>query len=218
MTVEEEVIDDAVLAGKYLSDNLLVDSSMIVVVGHGFGGTLAHRIAKASDGVFSAVIMVGSTALSYEDYLLGHSNLSSHTADELKAYQDTLDKLSKMKEQTALENTETVLGHSVYYFWELQKTNNYELIRKLRLPTYIVQGKKDPLVPENEGWRQYNNKIGEGVKYVTYRSFPGLNHVLMSDSSTDAYGLPQYTENATLDISAGRSIGQWILSLKSTAE
>ena len=130
----------------------------------------------------------------------------------MKAYQDTLDKLSKMKEQTALENTETVLGHSVYYFWELQKTNNYELIRKLRLPTYIVQGKKkDPLVPENEGWRQYNNKIGEGVKYVTYRSFPGLNHVLMSDSSTDAYGLPQYTENATLDISAGRSIGQWIL-------
>ena len=218
MTVEEEVIDDAVLAGKYLSDNLLVDSSMIVVVGHGFGGTLAHRVAKASDGVFSAVIMVGSTALSYDDYLLGHSNLSSHTADELKAYQDTLDKLSKMKEQTALENTETVLGHSVYYFWELQKTNNYELIRKLRLPTYIVQGKKDPLVPENEGWRQYNNKIGEGVKYVTYRSFPGLNHVLMSDSSTDAYGLPQYTENATLDISAGRSIGQWILSLKSTAE
>ena len=73
-------------------------------------------------------------------------------------------------------------------------------------------------MPENEGWRQYNNKIGEGVKYVTYRSFPGLNHVLMSDSSTDAYGLPQYTENATLDISAGRSIGQWILSLKSTAE
>ncbi len=218
MTVEEEVIDDAVLAGKYLSDNLLVDSSMIVVVGHGFGGTLAHRVAKASDGVFSAVIMVGSTALSYEDYLLGHSNLSSHTADELKAYQDTLDKLSKMKEQTALENTETVLGHNVYYFWELQKINNYELIRKLRLPTYIVQGKKDPLVPENEGWRQYNNKIGEGVKYVTYRSFPGLNHVLMSDSSTDAYGLPQYTENATLDISAGRSIGQWILSLKSTAE
>ena len=56
------------------------------------------------------------------------------------------------------------------------------------------------------------------MKYVTYRSFPGLNHVLMSDSSTDAYGLPQYTENATLDISAGRSIGQWILSLKSTAE
>ncbi len=123
-----------------------------------------------------------------------------------------------MQGDGVLENTETVLGHSVYYFWELQKTNNYELIRKLRLPTYIVQGKKDPLVPENEGWRQYNNKIGEGVKYVTYRSFPGLNHVLMSDSSTDAYGLPQYTENATLDISAGRSIGQWILSLKSTAE
>ena len=31
-----------------------------------------------------------------------HSNLSEYTADELKTYQDTLDKLAKMKEQTAL--------------------------------------------------------------------------------------------------------------------
>ena len=213
-TVEEEVIDDAVLAGKYLSDNLMVDSSMIVVVGHGFGGTLAHRIAKASDGIFSAVIMVGSTALSYNDYLLAHSNLSGYTADELKSFQDVLNQLPRMKEKAALEHTETILGHSVYYFWELQKTDNFELIRKLRLPTYIVQGKKDPLVPEKEGWRQYNNTIGEGAKCVTYRSFPGLNHVLMSDSSTDAFGLPAYAEKASLDTSAGRSLGQWILSLK----
>lgn len=218
MTVEEEVIDDAVLAGKALTENSLIDSSLIVVVGHGFGGTLAHRIAQASDGVFSAVIMVGSTALSYDDYLLMHSNLSGYTADELKAYQDTLSQLSKMKEQTALEQTEVIFGHSVYYFWELQKTNNYELIRKLRLPTYIVQGKRDPLVPETEGWRQYSSKIGEGAKYVTYRSFPGLNHVLMSDSSTDAYGLPAYAESAALDVSAGRSLGQWILSLKQSAD
>ena len=217
-TVEEEVMDDAVLAGKFLAENPLVDSSLIVVAGHGFGGTLAHRIAQASEGTFSAVIMIGSTALSYGEYLLNHSNLSAYTADERKAFQDTLDQLSKMKEQTASERTETIFGHSVYYFWELQKTDHFELIRKLRLPTYIVQGKSDPLVPENEGWRKYYTKVGEGVKYVTYRSFPGLNHVLMSDPSADAYGLPQYSLGATLDPSAGRSLGQWILSLKPAEE
>ena len=218
MSVEEEVIDDAVLAGKALAENSMIDASLIVVVGHGFGGTLAHRIAQASDGVFSAVVMIGSTALSYEDYLLSHGDLSAYTADERKEFHDTVAQLSKMKEQTAREQTEIIFGHSVYYFWELQKTDHFDLIRKLRLPTYIVQGKNDPLVPEKEGWRRYSTKVGEGVKYVTYRSFPGLNHVLMSDSSTDGYGLPQYTNTATLDRNAGRSLGQWILSLKQSAD
>ncbi|MEG1472467.1 MAG: hypothetical protein RSD76_08510, partial [Clostridia bacterium] len=52
-TVYEEVVQDAILAGKELAKNPLVDRTRMVVMGLGLGATLAPRIAFQSEGLFT---------------------------------------------------------------------------------------------------------------------------------------------------------------------
>ena len=69
---------------------------------------------------------------------------------------------------------------------------------------------------EADGWRLYSEQMAETVTFVDFKSFRGLNHLLMNDLTTDEKGRPTYTAAASLDKAAGRTLAQWILSLYQT--
>lgn len=215
-TAEEETVQDAVLAGKLVRDMEGVDASRIIAAGHGLGGALAPRVVAEAEDVFSAILMMSSSALPYEEYLLKHSMLVGYTAQELEEARNTVRDLGETSEEEA--RGRTLFGRNAYYFWEMRQNDAVSLIKRLKLPTYIVQGKKDPLVPEDEGWREYSDQIGD-VNYVSFHAFRALNHVLMTDLSTDEYGVPQYPAAVHLERTTSRNLAQWILGLnQKTAE
>jgi len=215
-TVEEEVCEDAVSAAQLLKQDARVDSQRIVVIGHGLGALLAPRIASEADGVFTGMILIGGTPKSLLEVYLQGNEAAALSDEERATLEGAVRKPAGFKESKAREMT--VFGRNGYYFWEDLQYDAVELIKKLKLPTYVAQGKQDPIVDEDNGRRLYAEKIGDNMNFMTFKAFRGLNHMLMNDLTVNSQGGPEYSVETHLDTQAGRNLSQWILGLYMTQE
>ena len=112
----------------------------------------------------------------------------------------------------------TIDGKNAYYDWEMMQVDAIRLIKKLRIPTYIVQGRDDSEVSLDNGIDAYEDEIEVTYSNVEYKLFRKLNHLLMlyegptGNAGTDA----EYDTAATLNKRAGRYLGDWVLNLFQT--
>ena len=217
-TVYDEAIEDALAACQLLKDNPLVDQERIVLVGLGFGGMIAPRIVSQSEGSFKAMIILGSTPKTLIEWYRdtqpeAYAALSEET-------QETVEKMIKKVSNVSEEEARalTLFDRNGYYFWEDLHYNAVDLIKELKVPTYIGQGRRDPIVSEDEGRIAYADAIGDNMTFMSFRAFRGLNHILMNDLTVDENGQPQYAIATHIDTQAGRTLAQWVLNLFMTEE
>ena len=211
-TVWDEVVEDALAAIELVKTNSQIDQQKIVVVGLGLGGMLCPRIASQSEGTVTAMIMIGSVPDSLLDFEYSRADeylatLSDEEADNIRYIVRNFDNYSDSK---VLEMT--LFGKNAYYYREADKYSQYRIMKKLMLPVFIAQGKRDPVVSENEGRRAYNDEFGRSG-FVELETFRGLNHILMNDLTTDASGTPEYEIETHIDKQAARTLANWILHL-----
>ncbi|MBO5501864.1 MAG: alpha/beta fold hydrolase [Clostridia bacterium] len=209
-TVYEEAVADAVAAANLLTENESVDSNRIYVIGHGFGALVAPYIAEESNGVVSGMILIGSRPESYARQLLETADLSSLSRDEASDLNEFIRNLRRQSEADA--RALEMFGRNGYYFWDMEQHNHVSLIMNLELPTYIVQGRNDGEVSENDGWRAWSEELKHYGEFVDYQSYRGLNHMLANDLSVDENGKPQYLVDAGIEVTAVRDIAGWILN------
>ena len=217
-TVYDEAIEDALAACQLLKDNPLVDPERIVLVGLGFGGMIAPRIVSQSEGAFTAMIILGSTPKTLIEW---------YCATQPEAYealgeetQETIEKMVKKVSSVSEEEARalTLFGKNGYYFWEDLHYNAVDLIKELKVPTYIGQGRRDPIVSEDDGRIAYADAIGDNMTFMNFKAFRGLNHILMNDLTVNEDGLPEYAVATHIDTQAGRTLAQWVLNLFMTEE
>ena len=217
-TVYDEAVEDALAACQLLKDNPLVDQERIVLVGLGFGGMIAPRIVSQSEGAFTAMIILGSTPKTLIEW---------YCATQPEAYgalgeetQETIEKLVKKVSSVSEEEARalTLFGKNGYYFWEDLHYNAVDLIKELKVPTYIGQGRRDPIVSEDDGRIAYADAIGDNMTFMSFKAFRGLNHILMNDLTVNEDGLPEYAVATHIDTQAGRTLAQWVLNLFMTEE
>ena len=212
-TVYDEAVEDALAACQLLKDNPLVDQERIVLVGLGFGGMIAPRIVSQSEGAFTAMIILGSTPKTLiEWYCATQSEAYDALGEET---QETIEKMIRKVSSVSEEEARalTLFGKNGYYFWEDLHYNAVELIKELKVPTYIGQGRRDPIVSEEEGRIAYADAIGDNMTFMSFKAFRGLNHILMNDLTVDENGLPEYAVATHIDTQAGRTLAQWVLNL-----
>ncbi len=217
-TVYDEAVEDALAACRLLKDNPLVDQERIVLVGLGFGGMIAPRIVSQSEGCFKAMIILGSTPKTLiEWYCAAQPEAYAALGEET---QETIEKMVKKVSSVSEEEARvlTLFGKNGYYFWEDLHYNAVELIKELKVPTYIGQGRRDPVVSEDEGRIAYADAIGDNMTFMSFKAFRGLNHILMNDLTVDENGQPQYAIATHIDTQAGRTLAQWVLNLFMTEE
>ena len=217
-TVYDEAVEDALAACQLLKDNRLVDQERIVLVGLGFGGMIAPRIVSQSEGAFTAMIILGSTPKTLIEW---------YCATQPEAYgalgeetQETIEKMVRKVSSVSEEEARalTLFGKNGYYFWEDLHYNAVDLIKELKVPTYIGQGRRDPIVSEDEGRIAYADAIGDNMTFMSFKAFRGLNHILMNDLTVNENGLPEYAVATHIDTQAGRTLAQWVLNLFMTEE
>lgn len=217
-TVYDEAVEDALAACQLLKDNPLVDQERIVLVGLGFGGMIAPRIVSQSEGAFTAMIILGSTPKTLIEW---------YCATQPEAYdalgeetQGTIEKMVKKISSVSEEEARalTLFGKNGYYFWEDLHYNAVDLIKELKVPTYIGQGRRDPIVSEDDGRIAYADAIGDNMTFMSFKAFRGLNHILMNDLTVNEDGLPEYAVATHIDTQAGRTLAQWVLNLFMTEE
>lgn len=228
LTVEEETIQDAISAGKLLAQNPSVDPARVVLLGHSMGAMLAPRIASEAQGVFKAMIMIAGTPKSLLDIALAqnYDAAAKLTGEQQTAAQAQIEafaaQVNALKAATNADAARqiTIGGVNGYYFWEMMQVDTIKLIKKLRLPTYIVQGNADFQISLENGIEAYEDEIPYKYSFVDFQIFRKLNHLLMSYTgpAENKGTVAEYDTPATLDKGAGRALADWVLALGKTDE
>lgn len=210
MTVDDEVIEDAVAAVRLLRREGEVDPDRVFVVGHSLGGYLAPRIAAEADGVAGVVILAGNARPLHDlivmqtEYLLGlDGELSEQDREQIG-------QVEQVKE--AIDNLNAAapgafFGAPAAYWVDLRGYDPIKVARSLDVPLLILQGERDYQVTMEDFARWQEGLSGQDD--VTFISYARLNHLLMSGEGP---GSPQeYEQPGYVDAPIVGDIAGWIL-------
>jgi dipeptidyl aminopeptidase/acylaminoacyl peptidase len=198
ITVEDETIEDALLAGQLLAQNEHIDSNKIFVVGHSLGGMLAPRIVSESNGMFAgAVIMAGSPRslldIIYDQniYLISLSDPSERDA---------------LMQQ--VEDAGPYFGMPQGYIDEMNAHPASEYLLSIDKPFLILQGGKDFQVSPTADFEAYRQLVGSKSNFE-FHLYDNLNH-LFTVSTMEKPTTDDYVAGAHLDTAPLADIAVWI--------
>lgn len=177
ITLDQEVIDDALLAVELLAARR--DTAKIFVVGHSLGAALAPEIASRSKRVAGAVLLA-PPARKPKDIIL----------QQLRYLGTPEDKVAET-ERAFADPTGTILGASAAYWSELAKKEPIAVARKLGKPILVLRGARDYQVIEEDlaAW-----KAGlSGIPNTEVLTLEKANHLFVEGegkSMPAEYALP----------------------------
>jgi dienelactone hydrolase len=178
---EVETIEDAVLAAGVLRAQPEVKPGRVFELGFGLGGYLLPRVAEA-DGKLGGMVIVNGNARPLEDLVLDEAQYSGITGQQLVVIQESAAKIKKMTQ--ADEDTVPLLGMLGPYLLDLKGYDPAAQAKLLGLPLLILQGERSFSVNMKDfaAW-----KAGlQGMKNVTMKSYPALDHVLVAGTGKSA--------------------------------
>jgi len=184
ITVQEDVIDDAVAAVALLQKQDKIAKDKIFVLGHSLGGTLAPRIARQSRQVAGLILLAGATR-PLEDLIIEQVtyilSLDDPPSEKKKNEREKLKKkVAKVRDPDLSPKTpkeELPLGVAAAYWLSLRGDPPAEA-KKFTGPILVLQGERDYQVTLDDfrGWKKALDKRRD----VTFKSYPDLNHLFMA--------------------------------------
>lgn len=180
VTLEEEVVDDAVSAAALLRATPGVDPKRVAVLGHSLGGTLAPRIA-AADRAIAGIVLLAAAARPPEelvadqvDHLASVGAAPKEVVAKTKADVAKLKALSPGSPEAA---SATLLGVPASYWLSFRGYDPAATAKGLGIPILVLQGGRDYQVTgkDLELWKK---ALGDDPR-ATIRLFPSLNHLFV---------------------------------------
>jgi pimeloyl-ACP methyl ester carboxylesterase len=198
ITVEDETIEDALLAGQLLAQNEHIDSNKIFVVGHSLGGMLAPRIVSESNGIFAGAVIMAGSPRSLLDIVYDQN-----------IYQISL---SDPSERDAImqqvENTRPYFGMPQGYIDEMDAHPASEYLLSIDKPFLILQGGKDFQVSPTDDFGAYKQLVGSKSNFE-FHLYDNLNH-LFTVSTMETPTTDDYVAGTHLDTAPLADIAAWI--------
>ena len=178
MTVEEEVIQDAIYAGQLLAQDSRIDPDRIFILGHSLGAMLAPRIVSESGSLFHGMILACGTNRTFLDVLLRQAQDADYITESQRE--------QLLKDGNAIygmteEETKTAKFDEIYdyYYWEmLQHPTAAEFLNELQRPTLIINGSEDIQVIEAEGRETWEQVLDMDEPWLTCY-WTDINHMMM---------------------------------------
>jgi len=220
LTVEEEIIQDAILATKILKSDSRIDENKVFILGHSLGAMLAPRI-DAEGGDYAGLILLAGSPRSLLLDILYDQQMAS--VEDMPEGSDKISALSKMEnydeQAQALINLPddeakktAMSGAAAYYYKEMDKYPVSEYIQNITAPFLILQGSKDVQVSVDKDFEAYK-ELFDGRTNATFKLYEGLNHLFMPSTGAnitnimDEYKIPSHVDNQVL-----KDIADWIKS------
>lgn len=172
LTVEKEVIEDALEAVKILKERKGV--SRVYILGHSLGAMLAPEIAERSKA--DGVIMIAPPARPLEEVMEAQIKYLQSLGFASNV-EETLNILEKLKRKE-IPPDEIVLGASAKYFYDLRERDPVSEAKKLTIPMLLIFGGRDYQVTEKD--REIWLKELSGRENVKILVFDDLNHLMIS--------------------------------------
>lgn len=208
LTVQEEVIDDALLAAELLRQTPEIDPKRVYLLGHSLGASVAPRIGQEDPDLAGLIIMAGIIRPLEDTILEQFTYLYSLAGEMTKAQKDTLESL-KVKVARAKDpelsidvpSKELPLGMSASYFLDLRNHPTTDIIKNLEMPMLILQGGRDYQVSPIKDFKMWKEEL-ESREDVTCQLFPGLNHLFIEGegkSTPTEYGVEGHVSEEVIE-------------------
>ncbi len=205
-TVEDEVIADAILAGKLLRDR---GYKKVYLLGHSLGGMLSMRIDSEGEGIFDGIIMLAGSPRTLTDIMLDQNLAALNTITDKKQKDDGLAIIEDEKAKLSSINTlteeellkQTVFGLPAYYLKEMNSVSTAELAKKQTKPVLVLQGGKDWQVYPDKDYTLWQELLKENDK-AEFELYSELNHLFMVPQGTKqgiGNGTSEYMIKGTVD-------------------
>lgn len=188
LTVEEEVIQDAIAAGRLLAADERIDANRVYIMGHSLGAMLAPRIVSESGDLFHGMILAAGTNKSLLEVLLRQARDADYLSRKQQA--DLIEDGEAIYGMTEEETKKAKFnGLYAYYYWEmLQHPTAAELLEQLQRPTLIINGSRDIQVLETEGRDVWQQVLDMDAPWLSCY-WTDVNHLLMRpEVSGDVWG------------------------------
>jgi len=213
MTVQDEVISDALAAVTLLRSRAEVDGRRIYVLGHSLGATLAPRIGEQEPDLAGLVLLAGA-ARPIEDLMMEQSTylaqadgkIDKQESNQLAALRKLVDQIKELPKKPDADPNEVILGANPAYWRDLDAYQPVQTAEKLSLPMLILQGERDYQVTMTDysAWQQ---ALGSRST-VTLKTYPALNHLFIAGTGPS---LPaEYQITGHVDQAVINDISSWI--------
>jgi hypothetical protein len=216
LTVQEEVIDDALAAVRLLRQMPRVAPERVFVLGHSLGGMLVPRIAAQAPEAAGFVIMAGSTRPLEElfveqmDYIArADGSLTDLERRQMREAQAMAERIRALEPSDA-GRTEVLLGAAPTYWLDLRGYDPAEAAKAVERPLLVLHGGRDYQVTGKDLAR-WRNAL-EGQDNATIRAYPALNHLFVEGEGPGTpieYERPAHVaEKAVTDLATWLKTGQ----------
>jgi dienelactone hydrolase len=209
VTLDVEVIDDALAALTAARAVPGADPTRVFVVGHSLGATVAPEIAERDGRVAGAVLLapagrpIAAVTLEQLDFLAARAQAAGQPTAPYDLLRGQLRDLSARR----LPADSVVLGAPAWYWYDLDDRRPLDRARSSRIPLLAVFGGRDYQVtaPDVAAWRAA--LAGRPGAAVEVR--PALNHLLVpgeGPSSPEEYqARPGHVERELVE-----RIARWV--------
>jgi dienelactone hydrolase len=194
ISVDDEVMVDAVAAVTALRARPEIDARRILVIGHSMGALLAPEIGIRSAPV-AGVALLAPPGRPPWDIVLSQMRYLGASPKEITEMEQ---KVARLKAGTL--GSERLLGAPQSYWKDLAAHDGIGMAKKLGTPVLVLRGDRDYQIVEQdvEAWR----KGLAGVPNVDIVTLTGLNHLFIAGSGKPGpseYGKPGHVDGRVID-------------------
>ena len=213
-TVDDETVDDAVSAVRFLQQTKAVDNERLYLAGHSLGGLLAPRIGRRAPELRGLVLLAASirpTDIVLAEQLEYLAGLDGEvTAEERKPIEEIRAFFAYLDDPVAkgpAPPCELLSNVPVNYWRHMRAYDAGAAARDFAGRILVLQGERDYQVTlaDFEAWK----KELAGHERTKFLQYPGLNHLFVEGNGTPSpqeyAGEGHVAENVVADIAA------WIL-------
>lgn len=194
VTVNDEIIDDAVAAVNLLRARPEVDRKRIFVIGHSLGAMLAPEIASRAKPIAGIVLLAPPA-----------TPVLVAMADQMQTLGAPADQVMRVRNEAAEIQEHKLAANGIVehapasYFYDLAKRDEIATARKLGVPILILRGSDDYQVSAADVGKWQSGLAGaSNVKTAT---LPGLNHLFIKDDNckfAQCYGIAGHVDAAVI--------------------
>ncbi|MET0344138.1 MAG: alpha/beta fold hydrolase [Polyangiales bacterium] len=204
LTVEEEVIADAVAAADQLAAHGDVRRDCVLVVGHSLGALLAPEIAARAKAVAATVLLAAPGRPVSEVAVQQLRFLGQLPEAELQRLEQQASDLRAGK----LAPSDTFLSVPVRYWTDLDRRDEIAIARKLGKPLLYLRGARDyqVLAQDLDAWRR-----GLGASTTaSFETLAELNHLFIRSEGPP--GPAEYERSGTVAPAVAARIARFVQS------
>jgi len=190
LSLDDEVIDDAVAAVRFVAARH--DVSKTIVVGHSLGGLLAPEIGVRAKAV-AGVVLLAPPGRAPWDIVLGQMRY-------LHAPTASLRELERAITVIDIGGSADILGMPFSYWHDWSQRDGVAMVKQLGKPVLVLHGDRDYQVIDADiaVWRAGL----AATKLAAFVTLPGDNHLLVTGSgppNPTEYKLPAHVDARAID-------------------